>query len=926
MQDHWKRAEELFDKLVDRSPAERAAALRRETGLDSELIDEVMSLLESYDASEADVAKMPRRPAVPPLERIGPYLVEREIGEGGMGAVYLASRADRQYEKKVAIKLVRSGAGTEALIQRFFTERQILAGMEHPNIARLLDGALTESGQPYLVMDYVEGTRLDVYCDQQQLSLRERLALFRKVCAAVNYAHQHLVIHRDLKPSNILVTPDGEPKLLDFGIAKVIGPEGMANEHTMTAGLFLTPLYASPELLRGRATTVASDVYSLGIILYELLCGRRPYEALTRSPVDLIQAVVTQDPERPSAVLLQSSDGPSDSSAEQKACVRGESPESLQKKLRGDLDGIVLKSIAKEPEQRYGSVEQLSEDIRRYLEGQPVRAVEGSTLYRARKFVGRHRLAVVSVSMLSMSLIAGLIGTLWEAQAARRERINADRRFDDARRLANYLVFDLYKEVQALSGSTEVQANMAARAMEYLDRLSTAKSDDRVLRAELAEGYLQLGDVLGNPFGANLGQSAKALETYRKALAIAEPLSAERGKDDKGLLVLAKIDQQLGGILVFNGKGEEGLKFLEKSANEFERLVAAHPKDADIRVLAGGAYQTLGRNQSQREGWIGYADKAMASLEKSIAHLEAAQRLKPDLTRAVRVAAVDYQTMGAMMSSREPLRSLELYRKAVTLLDGLPPKERDTIDVQRLRASMLLNIGWDEGQRGQYAASLATLGEARTVLDGLSRDDPKNTAALYHRAIVYRNLGIVHGYAGHTKDAFDAFADGVKVYDQLIPRDPANKKYPMFRAELQARMSTLLIKLGRRDEAQRYAEAGIGYMVRLAERQDASAGQLQDAARYLMETEVASVRNPKRALEFAERAIKLSKGTDAGGLEYLAQAYSMNGNLAAAVATIHQALDLLPPLKPGETPSRARQGYLDQLAQYQAKLKRTPKP
>jgi eukaryotic-like serine/threonine-protein kinase len=922
MQDHWKRAEELFDKLVDRSPAERAAALREESGLDGDLIADVRSLLESYDASEAEERKAEPRASAPALERIGPYVVEREIGEGGMGAVYLASRADRQYEKKVAIKLVRSGAGTEALIQRFFTERQILAGMEHPNIARLLDGALTESGQPYLVMDYVEGTRLDVYCDQQELSLRERLELFRKVCAAVNYAHHHLVIHRDLKPSNILVTPDGEPKLLDFGIAKVMGPAGMAVEQTMTAGLFLTPLYASPELLRGRATTVSTDVYSLGIILYELLCGQRPYEALTMSPVDLIQAVVTQDAERPSAVLVHHGGGTAEGGAEQKARVRGESRESLRQKLRGDLDGIVLKSIAKEPEHRYASVEQLSEDIRRYLQGQPVQAVEGSRLYRARKFVGRHRVGVASVALLAASLIAGLIGTLWEARIARQERINADRRFDDARRLANYLVFDLYKEVQALSGSTQVQANMAQRAMEYLDRLSTAKSGDRALRAELAEGYLQLGDVLGNPFGPNLGQSAKALETYRKALAIAEPLAAEPAKDDKGRLALAKIDQQVGGILVFNGKGEEGLRYLEKSANEFERLVAAHPQDAELRVLAGGAYQTLGRNLSQHEGWIGYADKAMASLEKSIAHLETALRLKPDLTRAVRVAALDYQTMGAMMSTREPLRALELYRKAVAMLDGLPPKDRETIDMRRLRASFLLNIGWDEGQRGQHAASLATLGEARVALEALSREDPKNTAALYHRAIVYRNLGIVHGYAGHTKDAFDAFADGVKVYDELMPRDPANTKYPMFRAELQARMSSLAVTLGRMEEARRYAEVGIGYMVSVAARENASANQLQDAARHLMETKVASVRNPAKALEFAERAIKLSKGTDAGGLEYLAQAYAMNGNAAAAVATIRKALTLLPPLEPGETPSRARQGYLDQLVQYEAQLKR----
>lgn len=922
MQDLWKRAEELFDKLVDRSPAERDASLRAECQGDAELIAEVRSLLEAYDASEAEARDALPLPAPPVVQRIGPYVVEREIGEGGMGTVYLASRADQQYEKKVAIKLVRNGAGTEALIDRFLTERQILAGMEHPNIARLLDGALTESGQPYLVMDYVEGIRLDVYCDEQKLSLRARLEMFRKVCAAVNYAHQHLVIHRDLKPSNILVTQDGEPKLLDFGIAKVVSPIGTAVEATMTAGLFLTPLYASPELLRGQPTTVASDVYSLGIILYEFLCGRRPYGGPTMSPVDLIQAVVTRDAERPSARLGDKGVEPAEASMDLVAEARRETPESLRRKLRGDLDGIVLKSIAKEPEERYSSVEQLSEDIRRYLEGQPVRAVQGSSVYRARKFVGRHRIGVASATLLAASLIAGVTGTLWQAHVARQERVNAERRFDDARKLANYLVFDLYTEVQSLTGSTQVQANMARRAMEYLDRLSSAKIGDRVLRAELAEGYLRLGDVLGNPFGPNLGDTVKALETYRKALTVAEPLARESGKDDRGRLALAKIYQQLGGSLVFFGKADEGLPFIERSAKQFASLVAAHPADPDLRVLAGGVYQLLGRNLSQREGWIGYADKAMTSLEESIGHLETALRLKPGLPRAIQLMALTYQSMGAMISTREPLRSLEVYRKALGLLESLPKEERDKPDIRRVRSSILLNVGWDQAQRGEHAAALTTLQEARTVLEGLSRDDPKNMAALYHCAIVYRNQGIVHGYAGHDKSALDAYADGVKAHDELIARDPANKKYPMFRAELQARMSGLQAKLGRMDEARRYAEAGIGYMVQFAARDDATMSQLQEASRYLMETKVESIRDYKAALGFAERANRLANGANSGVLEYLAQAHSLNGNMAAAAETIRKALSLLPPLQAGEKASRARQGYMDQLAEYEGKGKK----
>ncbi|MCX6627842.1 MAG: serine/threonine-protein kinase, partial [Candidatus Solibacter sp.] len=407
--DPWKRAEEIFHEVVDLDSAARDAHLQMACAGDLALREEIESLISAHDASEAY-----RRSAAPPvrepeIQRIGPYLVERELGEGGMGTVFLASRDDQQYEKKVAIKLVRAGAGTEAMIHRFLTERQILAGLEHPNIARLLDGALTEAGQPYLVMDYVVGTRLDVYCDTERLPIRKRVELFRKICLAVTYAHENLVIHRDLKPSNILVTEEGEPKLLDFGIAKVLDPVGTAIEHTMTAGLFLTPLYASPELLRGQKTTVASDVYSLGVILYELLCGCRPHHAHTGNPADLINAVITRDPDRPSTAwrALEVAAAEADATPETVALLRGETPDGLRRGLRGDLDGIVMKAIAKEASERYSSVEQLSEDLRRYLENQPVQALRGSTIYRARKFARRHKLGVASAALVALSLIAG---------------------------------------------------------------------------------------------------------------------------------------------------------------------------------------------------------------------------------------------------------------------------------------------------------------------------------------------------------------------------------------------------------------------------------------------------------------------------------------------------------------------------------------
>jgi serine/threonine protein kinase len=916
--DRFRRAEEIFHGVVDLPAAERGPYLDAVCGADAELRAEALSLVESYDAA-SQACGAGREASAVAVERIGPYRVERELGAGGMGTVYLASRADRQYEKHVAIKLVRAGAGGEALIRRFFTERQILAGMEHPNIARLLDGGLTESGRPYLVMDYVDGVRLDRYCDQHRLSIRTRLELFRKVCAAVDYAHRHLVIHRDLKPSNILVTADGEPKLLDFGVAKALDPSGAADP-TITAGLFLTPLYASPELLRGQATSVASDVYSLGVILYELLCGFRPYHAPTLNPVEYINAVVTRDPDRPSAAGGRGdvSDRQEAATPGQAAELRGETPERLRKLLRGDLDLIVLKAIARDVQERYGSVEHLSEDLRRHLEGQPVQAMRGSRTYRARKFIGRHKLGVASAALAAVSLAAGAAGTVWQAHVARTERANAESRFDDAHKLATYLLFDLFTSVQKLPGSTPVQANMAARALEYFDRLGAAKSADPTLQVELAEGYNRLGDVLGNPFDQNLGQTPKALESYRKALALAGPLAAREKGDYRARLAAAKARQGIGGILVFGGKAEEGLGDVQKSAEELDRLAAEHPGDASLRLTTGNAYHFLGRNLSQRGGFIAAQDggRAMASLEKATGHIQAGLAIEPQNPRGLRLLALAYQTTGILVSPRDPKRALDLMARALATLDRLPPDEKESLDSRRLRASVLLNRGWDLGQSREYGEAIATLEEGRAILESLAAADPKNTAALYHCAIAYRNLGIVNGYAGRDAQTLAQYAKAIRVYDDLTQRDPANANYPLYRAELQARSGSLLAKRGRMDEARAVAGAGIAYLAQLAERPNAPAAQLQDAARYLMTTEVVALRDYPRALRFALRANEVSKGEDVGALEYLAEAYWLNGDAARAVETISQALAHLPPTAPGEKPSRARLGYEEELARY----------
>jgi serine/threonine protein kinase/Tfp pilus assembly protein PilF len=376
--------------------------------------------------------------------RIGPYQVLQEIGHGGMGTVYLAARADDQYQKRVAIKVVR-GLDSAEVVRHFRRERQILAGLEHPNIARLLDGGTTEDGLPYFAMQFVEGIPIDRFCDEHRLSVRERLELFQGVCAAVEHAHRNLVVHRDIKPGNILVTTEGVPRLVDFGIAKLLNPE-IAGEAPTATGLAMTPDYASPEQARGGPITTATDVYSLGVVLYELLTGHRPYRLRSREPLEVLKAVCEEEPERPSTAVGRTEertlpDGTAQATtADSVSRTREGTPDRLRRRLRGDLDNIVLMALRKEPQRRYGSVEALSEDLRRYLEGLPVKAHRATAWYRASKFVRRHAFGVAAgVTVLVLVVGFGVSMAVLSARVSA-ERDRAEREAARANAINTFLL------------------------------------------------------------------------------------------------------------------------------------------------------------------------------------------------------------------------------------------------------------------------------------------------------------------------------------------------------------------------------------------------------------------------------------------------------------------------------------------------------
>jgi eukaryotic-like serine/threonine-protein kinase len=421
----WEQMKELFASALELPAGEREAFLRQACGGDDSLVAELQALLSAHDSDpsqsmdSSDSSESAARAAKWEGQRIGPYRLLHRIGSGGMGDVYLAARADEAFNKRVAIKLVQTGINTQEVLRRFRHERQILAALDHPNIARLLDGGTTDDGLPYFVMDYVEGTPINTYCDTHKLAIPERIRLFRDVCSAVHYVHQNLVVHRDLKPSNILVTPEGVPKLLDFGIAKLLKPEFSSHPMDATRIEFriLTPWYASPEQVRGEAVTTASDVYSLGVILYELLTSRRPYRLKSGTSDEIFKAVCDQEPEKPSTRTFQIEDSENKKAETESqssatiAQLRATVPERLRRELSGDLDMIVMKALRKEPQRRYSSVEQLSEDLRRHLEGLPVTAHRDSTSYRAGKFIRRHKTSVAAAALVIVSLTVGVLAT-----------------------------------------------------------------------------------------------------------------------------------------------------------------------------------------------------------------------------------------------------------------------------------------------------------------------------------------------------------------------------------------------------------------------------------------------------------------------------------------------------------------------------------
>jgi non-specific serine/threonine protein kinase/serine/threonine-protein kinase len=913
----------IFAAVLERAPGERDEYLRQACGGDEALRAELEELLRSHDSTQSEAVEGPRAPVAG--RKVGPYQLVRQIGVGGMGAVYLAARADDTFQKRVAIKLVRAGVDTQAVLKRFRQERQILAPLDHPNITKLLDGGTTDEGLPYFVMDYVEGTRIDEYCDAHKLSINERIALFREVCSAVQYVHQNLVVHRDLKPGNILVTAEGTPKLLDFGIAKLLKPELFSGSLDATLPEFrpMTPGYASPEQVRGEPVTTASDVYSLGVILYELLTSCRPYRLKGNADDEIRQAVCEQEPDKPSVTLTHFEPGRATGrnksiTAESIAAKRATVPDKLRRQLAGDLDNIVMKALRKEPQRRYVSAEQLSEDLRRYLEGLPVLAHADSRGYRAQKFIQRHKVGVGAAVVVTLSLVAGVLGTTWQMQVARRERARAQQKFNDVRKLATSFLFEFHQAIQNLPGSTPARQLLVQRAQEYLSKLASESQGDASLQRDLAEAYLKVGDVQGNPYGANLGDRQGAADSYRKALEISQALVRTNPGDTQARKYLARSYESLGNVLARIGRPTEAVANLRQAIAILEPLVVANPDDETRYELSNG-YQELG-DLLGRPGMQNMADPAAASenYRKALAINQAILDRQPGNQRFRMGAVILQMRIGDMQFEKDDLQgAMQAYRGALTAAEGFTATDPTNTKARLLMQQSYRKIALVQSYLAENNESLKNYEQALALAQSMASADPSDVQASMQLVIVSREMGDLLWGMKNRSLALTHYKKATDTLAKLSAAEPDNVVARGRYAEMLVIYGQSLTQAGMKAEGRSATSSGLRITRELAERPDATADELGEYAIHFLDCEPTDLREPATALKYAKQSIAKG-GTGPDYLDTLARAYFELGDVNQAVTTEETALHNLPPADPKQSVSPLRNRIERELARFKA--------
>lgn len=746
----WKKIKEAFAEAVEMPMGQREIFVAQ--NCEPEIRVEVEKMLE-MDANDS-LETSPLQQFNPIGKTIGKYKVLEEIGRGGMGKVYLATRED--LGQKVALKIIKRGLDSEDILRRFKHESEILATLEHPNIARLIDGGTTDDGLPFYAMEFVEGMPIDEFC--QNKSLEEKLDLFRQVCKAVAYAHARLIVHRDLKPSNIIIDSEGTAKLFDFGIAKILTEDNFGKKGTATSLGMMTPNYASPEQIRGEQVTTATDIYSLGIILYELLTGILPYDLRDKTLDKVLEIVSKTETIRPS-----------------------ENPQSkIQNlKLKGDLDNIALKALQKEPERRYQSVKDLSEDIRRFLVGLPITARPDTFRYRATKFVQRNKIAVTAASLVFLSLIGGIVGIYYQYSVANHQRALAEKRFADVRELANKVVFRYHDEIAKFPGAVALREELVQDAVKYLDNLNAEEIDDNSLKLELARAYQKIGDVQGRPYTANLGKSEDALVSYKKSVDILEKALAKSPNEIelkrelvKSYLRFISLNKRL--AVADNEPIDRALKLqLEINETDDNKPIENALQLAEVYINHGDYYGNDIPNRIETY-------KKVADLLENIP--DKTLEIQHTLTRANQRIGTNYVWLGDQFAKEgNKEKSLENYRLALPYTQKMFESTKleiaiggTTQNLQRVLAGCNQNLGENYLKLGEKAKGLEMLQKSLEITMDLAKADPQNTEAPIDVANSYISLSTAYEQFGDYQEAITANEKAIEILKKSISLDNKN--------------------------------------------------------------------------------------------------------------------------------------------------------
>jgi non-specific serine/threonine protein kinase/serine/threonine-protein kinase len=822
--ERWKEIKRIFNDAVDLPPDEQRRFLDS-TCDDSEIRREIEDMLAAdSDTFMAEPLLADDESAHFKDKKIGRYRIICEVGRGGMGTVFAALRDDGEFEQKAAVKIIRRGLNTNMIARRFRQERQILASLEHPNIARLLDGGMSQEGLPFYVMEFIEGEPIDQYCRAKELKVTARLELFRQVCAAVSYAHRRLIVHRDLKPSNILVTESGQVKLLDFGIAKVLSSDAQQARNTATQLGMMTPDYASPEQFRGEQVTTATDVYSLGVVLYELLTGALPYVLTGLRLDEMLKLVCDTEPLRPSAVSgKQKTENKKFTTDEQRTGT-----------LNGDLDNIILKALKKQPERRYDSVEQFSEDIRRYLEGLPVSARADTFAYRASKFIKRNKVSVLAASLIFLALVAGILGTTYQARVAQRERARAEKRFEQVRKLANNVVFKYHDAIATLSGATATREMLVKDAIEYLNNLSEDAGDNPALAQELALAYLKIGNAQGEIYRANLGDSEGAMRSYLKSIEILDNLTRANPEGVEYLKNLHQASQQTAFLMVRIQHWKEAEEMGQRLLTISRKLVELEPDNSEHQNLLARSYQIKGDTVE----FSGGDEETIKWYRQALEEAEKIFEKNPTGEMARRLLTVALQRVGTRLEYyAETLREIkapdsqiaalyaeaeQLHRRSVELSESLRRDFPQNEAYTRFVAATSTNLGTAMARVGRGNEGVPYILRSLSTMRAISESDPNNNEAKRDIAEQWQYMAFARAAMNQTREAIEANQKSLKILEEVTANDPSNFEFLKQTHLTYNNTGDIFLREGKLTEALAYYQKGMAYAAKMSAVNDSS--------------------------------------------------------------------------------------------------------